>query len=134
MCMSMKNLFLSQNNPLSNSVVLNNFAIRNVIVSPTKMITRVKPPIITKLYILPKKTSHSPSPEKFETKKSTSNQNNIKKILVSKNYTPLTTCKSVNRLNFLNLRQNADININISQNLDIDLSKLFKITFGFLKE
>ena len=73
MCMSMKNLFINQNNPLSNSVVLNNFAIRNVIISPTKMITRVKHPIITSLYILPKKTSHSPSPEKFELKQSASN-------------------------------------------------------------
>ena len=126
MCMSMKNLFINQNTPLSNSVVLNNFNIRNVIISPKKMVTRVKPPILASHYILPKKTSHSPSPENFELKKPTANQKNIKKILVLKNCTPLITCKSASRLNCLKLKQNTDININASQNIDLDLSKLLK--------
>ena len=124
MCMSMKNLFISQNNPLSNSVVLNNYSIGNVIISPTKIVNRVKHPIITNHYIIPKKSSHSPSLEKLESKKATANQKNIKKILVFKNFTPLTTCKSASRLDCLQLKQN--ININTSQNLDLDLSKLLK--------
>jgi hypothetical protein len=124
--MSMKNLFINQNNPLSNSVVLNNFAIRNALISPKKIVTRVKSRIVTSHYIVPKKTSYSPSPGKFELKKPTANQKNIKKILVLKNLTPLITCKSANKLDCLKLKQNSNININTSQNLDFDLTKLLK--------
>ena len=124
--MSMKNLIINQNNPLSNSVVLNNFAIRNALISPKKIVTRVKSRIVTSHYIVPEKTSYSPSPGKFELKKPTANQKNIKKILVLKNLTPLITCKSVNKLDCLKLKQNSNININTSQNLDFDLTKLLK--------
>ena len=126
MSMSMKYLFINQNNPLSNSVVLNNYTSRNVIISPTKMVTRVRNPTKTSHYFIPKKTSYSPSPEKFELKKSTTNQDNIKKILILKNYTPLTTCKSASRIDCLKLKQNTDININNSQNLDLDFPQLLK--------
>ena len=54
----MKNLFLSQNNPLSNSVVLNNYIIRNIIISPKKEVTHEKSPIVKSHYALTKKTSH----------------------------------------------------------------------------
>ena len=124
--MSMKNLIINQNNPLSNSVVLNNFAIRNALISPKKIVTRVKSRIVTSHYIVPEKTSYSPSPGKFELKKPTANQKNIKKILVLKNLTPLITCKSANKLDCLKLKQNSNININTSQNLDFDLTKLLK--------
>ena len=122
----MKNLIINQNNPLSNSVVLNNFAIRNALISPKKIVTRVKSRIVTSHYIVPEKTSYSPSPGKFELKKPTANQKNIKKILVLKNLTPLITCKSANKLDCLKLKQNSNINTNTSQNLDFDLTKLLK--------
>ena len=124
MSMSMKNLFLSQNNPLSNSVVLNNYIIRNIIISPKKEVTHEKSPIVKSHYALTKKTSHSPSPQKLMLKKPTITQSNTQKILVFNNFTPLTTCKSVSRL--AHLKSNQNIDINTSQNIDLNLLNLLK--------
>ena len=114
----MKNILLNKNIPISNSLILNNYSIQNLIISPTKIITNFKsPPIANPSPILNYKNSYSPSPNK-KTIKIIPMIKDIKQNNLFRNFTPLTSYKSANRLNCINLKNIPTklINLNSNQN------------------
>ena len=111
----MKNILFPQSMPISNSLILNNYSIQNLIISPTKIVTQMKAPFLHNNYILNHKNSFSPSPHKNIIKKipmiNDINQNNN-----YRNFTPLSTYKSANRINCINLKSFTSTPINMNSN------------------
>ena len=122
----MKNIFLNQNIPVSNSLILNNYSIQNLIISPTKIITQSKVPIIRTHYIVKHQNSFSPSPQKINVK-NMEMSNDMPQNNFFGNYTPLQSYKSAAKLKCLNLKSipNTPISVNSSQNI-INIPKMKK--------
>ena len=112
----MKNNLSNKKLPISNSFILNNYSIQNLIISPTKIVTHFKAPNMLNNYILKHKNSYSPSPHKI---KSIQFMNSLQQNNSYRNFTPLTSYKSANRLNCINLKNIPinPINVNSSQNV-----------------
>ena len=118
MSMSMKNIMFPQSLPISNSLILNNYSIQNLIISPTKIVTQMKTPLLHNNYILNHKNSFSPSPHKNIIKNITA-MNDLNPNNNNRNFTPLSTYKSANRINCINLKSfsSTPINMNSNENL-----------------
>ena len=110
--MSMKNILFPQSLPISNSLILNNYSIQNLIISPTKIVTQMKTPLLHNNYILNHKNSFSPSPHK-NIIKNIPMMNDINQNNKYRNVTPLSTYKSANRINCINLKSFSSTPINI---------------------
>ena len=127
MSMSMKNI-LNKNLPISNSFILNNYSIQNLIISPTKLVTNYKTPLITNNYMLKNKYSYSPSPHKSVIKNIAS-PGDIHQNQLIREYTPITPYKSTSKLNYLNYRNFPSTPINNISNKNLMyLPKVEKIT------
>ena len=113
----MKNILFNQNIPISNSVILNNYSIQNLIISPKNIVNNLKSPINGNKYFV-NQISYSPSPHKY-TMKNIEIPNNINKNNIFRNFTPLASYKSASRLNHINLKRipTTPINSNSSQNI-----------------
>ena len=100
---SANNIFYSRNLPYSNSFILNNFSIQNVIISPTKYITNYNAPLVANNFLIKSPYAYTPAPKKKEQK-----INNILYQLPKKNLfqniRPLTSNKSAKKLNCYNLK------------------------------
>ena len=103
MSKSTKNIFYTRNIPLSNSLILNNFSIQNLIISPTKYITNYRAPLITNNYIVRSPYIYSPSPQKYQPMISYIQQPTPKALFQS-NLNPLNSNKSAKKLNCYNLK------------------------------
>ena len=120
----MKNLFFNQNCPIPNPVILNNYSIQNVIISPSKIMSphlQSRSPIIGNQFLLNHHNSYSPPPHMQNTKNiSLQNQNENKQNNINRNYTPIhQSYKSLNTFNVSEYNQipRTPINVNSSQNL-----------------
>ena len=107
MSYSSKNLFRNQNQNLSisNSIILNNYSIQNVIFSNPNIDSFEKMPLNTNNYIKnnSNQISFSPIPKKSVLKNIlpiTAEQSNI-----FKNNTPIPNYKSMSKLNYLNIKR-----------------------------
>ena len=119
MSQSMKNIFMRQNIPVSNSIILNNYSIQNLIISPTKIITKSKVPIRSSHYILKHQNSFlSPTPHKINLKKHEIT-NDIQENNLLENFTPLNSYKSSSKLfDLKNIPSTPNYsNINLSKNV-----------------
>ena len=103
MSKSTKNIFYTRNIPLSNSLILNNFSIQNLIISPTKYVTNYRAPLITNNYIVSSPYIYSPSPQKYQPMISYIQQP-TPKVLFQLNLHPLNPNKSAKKLNCYNLK------------------------------
>ena len=127
MSMSMKNI-LNKNLPISNSLILNNYSIQNLIISPTKLITNYKTPLITNNYMLNNKNSYSPSPHK-PIIKNIAIPGDIQQSQLIRKYTPITPYKSTSKLSYLKFRNFPSTPINITSNKNLMyISNVEKIT------
>ena len=99
----MKNLYFNQNLPIPNPVILNNYSIQNVIISPSKIMPppQSRSPIIGNQFLLNHHNSFSPSPHMTNAKNITLQNLNEKHNNISRNYTPLhQNYKSSHKLTF----------------------------------
>ena len=116
----MKNILFPQSMPISNSLILNNYSIQNLIISPTKIVAQMKTPLLHNNYILSHKNSFSPSPHKNIIKNiQMMNELNPNNNYRNRNFTPLSSYKGANRINCINLKSfsSTPININSNENL-----------------
>ena len=116
----MKNILFPQSMPISNSLILNNYSIQNLIISPTKIVAQMKTPLLHNNYILSHKNSFSPSPHKNIIKNiPMMNDLNPNNNYRNRNFTPLSSYKGANRINCINLKSfsSTPININSNENL-----------------
>ena len=97
---SIRNAISDENFSGLNSVILNNYSIQNVIISPTNIVNHDKKHLFGNSYIISNKSAFSPSPPKTALKKYKAVPRVIQKNLF-KNPSPLTTYKSSSRINFL---------------------------------
>ena len=118
MSKSMKNILFPQNIPILNSLILNNYSIQNLIISPTKIVTQIKTPLIHNNHILNHKNSFSPSPHKSIIK-NIPMMNDINQNNKYRNFTPLSSYKSANRINCINIKSFSSTPININSNENI---------------
>ena len=115
--MSMKNILFNQNFRISNSLILNNYSIHNLIISPAKIYSHLKSPILSNNSLFLKhKSSYSPSPHKSVIKSSPI-LNDLQNSQILRNLKPLTSYKCSNRLKNINLKSFPSTPVlNISQN------------------
>ena len=125
---SMKNAFSDENFSGLNSVILNNYSIQNVIISPTKILNHDNKPLFGSSYIISNKNAFSPSPPKTALKKYKAVPIVIEKNLF-KNPSPLTSYRSASKLNFLKQKKptTSPANFGFSQRLDYTSPKIMKI-------
>ena len=124
---SMKNAFSEENFSGLNSVILNNYSIQNVIISPTKILNHDKNPLFGSSYIIANKSAFSPSPPKTALKKYKAVPRVIQKNLF-KNPSPLTSYKSASRLNVLKHKKTASpVNSGFNHKLEYTSPKIMKI-------
>jgi hypothetical protein len=125
---SMKNAFSDENFSGLNSVILNNYSIQNVIISPTKILNHDNKPLFSSSYIISNKNAFSPSPPKTALKKYKAVPIYIQKNLF-KNPSPLTSYRSASKLNFLKQKKptTSPANFGFSQRLDYTSPKIMKI-------
>ena len=118
----MKNLIFNQNFPIPNSVILNNYSIQNVIISPSKIMQppQSRPPIYGNQFLLNHHNSYSPSPQMSNVKNiSLQRVNESKQNNVYRNYTPIHQFKSENKLNCYDFKKypSSPVNTNSNQNV-----------------
>ena len=127
MSKSMINIF--QNIPVTNSVILNNYSIQNLIISPTKIISKSKAPFISSQYLIKHQNSFSPSPHRLDFK-NIETQKDIQQKNLFGAHAPLQSYKSETKLKVLNIKSfpNSPINSNSSSNLinNQNMKKLMK--------
>ena len=125
-----RNLFLGRNIPLSNSVILNNYSIQNLIISPAKIVSHNRPPILNTQYILRNQNSYSPSPH-LSNIKNIAIPNDIQPNNIFRNFTPIHSDKCINRINSYDFKKipSTPINSNTTQNLIYSpkMPNIFKI-------
>ena len=111
----MKNITFNQNIPITNSLILNNYSIHNLIISPTKIYSHFKSPNLPNNYLIKHKNSYSPSPHKSGIKSSPIIYD-LQKSQIMRNLTPLTSYKIGKRINCINLKSFPSNSVlNISQ-------------------
>ena len=125
---SMKNAFSDENFSGLNSVILNNYSIQNVIISPTKILNQDNKPLFSSSYIISNKNAFSPSPPKTALKKYKAVPIYFQKNLF-KNPSPLTSYRSASKLNFLKHKKPTTIpaNFGFSQGVEYKSPKIMKI-------
>jgi hypothetical protein len=104
MNLSTKNIFTNQNVSISNSIILNNYSIQNLIFSTPNINNIEKIPLNTTNFKGNlNNIKHSPTPKKTMVKRN----KQINKKTINNNYTvtPLPSNKSVSRLNCYNIRR-----------------------------
>ena len=101
MSKSTNNIFSGKNRPLWNSLILNNFSIQNVIISPPQYNKNFKTRILQNNCLM-KAQVYSPSPKKSN-HKINNTQYPIQKKNLFLNMTPLNSNKNAKKLNFNNL-------------------------------
>ena len=112
--MPIKSILLNNNIPISNSFILNNYSIQNLIISPTNVAPQLKKSINTNLNLINNyKSSYSPSPHKSVIK-NISVQNEYGHLL--RNGTPTISHKRAGKFNSRN-HLNSPIDVYSSQNL-----------------
>ena len=136
MSFPMKTILLNNNNiPFSNSFILNNYSIQNLIISPTNVVTQIKNPLITSHYIINNdnnddnnKSSYSPSPHKSIIK-NIAIPNDIQHSHILRNFTPITPYKTANKVKYINLNNYpySPINVYTGKN-KMHVPKIEKIT------
>ena len=99
---SANNIFYTHNRSLSSSLILNNFSIQNVIITPTKLVTNYNIPVLSNNIYVKSPYLHTQSPKKVYHQNI---YNNIQYILPRKlnfqNIVPLNSYKSEKKLNIL---------------------------------
>ena len=118
----MKEILLNKNIPISSSVVLNNFSIQNIILSPSKIVNHVKSPLISSNFNHKKNNNYysklfSISSPKTSLRKSSVIQNNIQNNIIPNNYTSLISYKSASKLNYCKSKNSQVISEIFSQNI-----------------
>jgi len=97
---SANNIFYTHNRSLSSSLILNNFSIQNVIITPTKLVTNYNIPVLSNNIYVKSPYLHTQSPKKVYHQNI---YNNIQYILPRKlnfqNIVPLNSYKSEKKLN-----------------------------------
>ena len=116
MSKSVTNIF--QNIPVTNSVILNNYSIQNLIISPTKIIPKSKTPFISTQCLIKHQNSFSPTQQDIDAK-NIEIPNNIQKKNLFGDHIPLQSYKSATKLKVFNIKSipNSPINSNSSSNL-----------------
>ena len=99
---SANNIFYRRNVPISNSLILNNFSIQNVIISPSKFVNNINIPVFSNNLYTKSPYVYTQSPKKVHQ----NIYNNIQYIIPRKinfqNIVPLTSYKSEKKLNNYN--------------------------------
>ena len=99
---SANNIFYRRNVPISNSLILNNFSIQNVIISPSKFVNNINIPVFLNNLYTKSPYVYTQSPKKVHQ----NIYNNIQYIIPRKinfqNIVPLTSYKSEKKLNNYN--------------------------------
>ena len=97
---SANNIFYTHNRSLSSSLILNNFSIQNVIITPTKLVTNYNMPVLSNNFYVKSPYLYTQSPKKVN---NLNIYNNIQYILPRKlnfqNVAPLNSNKSEKKIN-----------------------------------
>jgi hypothetical protein len=125
---SMKTAFSDENFSGLNSVILNNYSIQNVIISPTKIVNYDKKPLFGSSYIISNKSAFSPSPPKTALKKFKAAPRVIQKNPL-RNPSPFTSYKSASRINLLKYKTPviSPVNSGSSHKIEYTSPKIMKI-------
>ena len=119
---SMKNLF--PNFPLTNSVILNNYSIKNLIISPTKIISKSRAPFINSYHLIKHQNSFSPSLYKRYIR---SIELPKKKKTLFRNSTPLQSYKSSTKSKIFNLKNIPNLSVNIKSSTNLLNQNIIKL-------
>ena len=105
MSMTKKNIFMNENIPITNSVILNNYSIQNIIISPTKIVSHAKSPKFSNHLRIKSQVSYSPPTNQSNIKKASHFiDEHVEQTNFSKNFNPLVSYKSANKLKCYNIK------------------------------
>ena len=98
---NIKEFLFNRTIPISNLFELNSYSIQNIFLTPTKVVNHERSHLMSNCYVLKNNSySHLFSNQNELPKKPTVISRNIKKNLISKNFSPLTSYKSNNKFNY----------------------------------
>ena len=102
---SSKNFFSNPNVSISNSIILNNYSIQNLIFTHANLGSYKKIPINSNNYYKnnSNQISYSPTPKKTVIKKIL--PISVEQSKIFKNITPMSNYKSMSRLNYINIKR-----------------------------
>ena len=133
MTKNIKEILLNKNIPISNSFILNNYSIQNIIISPSKVVNHERSHLMSSGSVLNNNNYSqllSLSTPKELLKKSTIISKNTQKNLISKNLTSIISYKSSNKLNNYKLKNSPVISPTLSQNITSFENNNFSLNYS----
>ena len=137
MNMNIKEILLNKNIAISNLLELNNYFTHNIILSPSKEVNHERSHLMSNGFVLMNNNCPqflSLSTTKTLTKNSSIISRNIKKNLISKNFTPLISNKSANKLNYYKSKNFPVISQTFSQNISSFENNKFSSNYSKTEE